>query len=109
MSAAGLQTIPSKDLKTGKLLGEGAYGEVYLGNWNGREVAIKKLILKKLPASLAKDFEREAKIMAECGQSPHIIQLLGICTEEGQYSMIMEYMKRGSFHDVFRDLDLVCR
>ena len=41
-SPVNLQTIPWKDLKTGKLLGEGAYGEVYLGTWNGREVAIKK-------------------------------------------------------------------
>src|ERR1700733_12312165 len=105
-SPVNLQAIPWKDLKTGKLLGEGAYGEVYLGNWNGREIAIKKLILKKLPAHLAKDFEREAKIMAECGQSPHIIQLLGICTEEGQYSMIMEYMKRGSLNEVLSDLDI---
>ena len=99
-SSVNLQTIPSKDLKTGKLLGEGAYGEVYLGNWNGREVAIKKLILKKLPASLAKDFEREAKLMAECGQSPHILKLFGICTEEGQYSMVMEYMKWGPLNEV---------
>ena len=99
-SPVNLQAIPWKDLKTGKLLGEGAYGEVYLGNWNGREVAIKKLILKKLPASLAKDFEREAKLMAECGQSPHILKLFGICTEEGQYSMVMEYMKWGPLNEV---------
>src|ERR1700733_14909271 len=101
-----LQTIPWKDLKLGKLLGEGAYGEVYLGSWNGREVAIKKLILKKLPASLAKDFEREAKLMAECGQSPHILKLFGICTEEGQYSMVMEYMTKGSLNDVLSDEDI---
>ena len=59
-----LPAIPSKALQLDELIGEGSYAEVYRGKWEGREVAIKKLKLKKLPAHLAKDFDKETKIMA---------------------------------------------
>ncbi len=87
-----LQFIASKDLKVGELLGEGAYGKVNRGVWQGREVVIKKF--KELPKLLVQSFKTEAKTLAECGQkSPHIIKLLGFSNENGQISLVMEFMK----------------
>ena len=61
-----LPNIAWKELQVGRLLGQGKFGEVYLGTWQGRQVAVKKLLLQNLPASMVKDFENETKIMAEC-------------------------------------------
>ena len=100
----GLQKIAWQSLSVGKALGEGAFGMVYRGNWQSIEVAIKQLHLKTLPEYLARDFEHEAKIMAQC-QFPNIVRLYGVCAEEGHYSMIMEYMPRGSLYHVLHHPD----
>jgi hypothetical protein len=38
--------IPWKNLTIGQLLGHGGYGDVYQGNWQGTQVAIKQLYLR---------------------------------------------------------------
>jgi len=40
MRIPNIAVIPSISLQQDKLLGEGGYGQVYLGKWNGGEVAI---------------------------------------------------------------------
>ena len=60
-SNSNLPNIAWKELQVGRLLGQGKFGEVYLGTWQGRQVAVKKLLLQNLPASMAKDFENESQ------------------------------------------------
>ena len=103
MSGQGLQNTAWKELQLGKLLGQGGFGEVYLGSWQGKEVAVKTLTLKKLRASLAKDFENETRIMAECAQCEQIVKLFAVCMESDHYAMVMEYMQQGSLYDYLRD------
>jgi len=98
-----LQTIAWQDLQVGELIGQGGYGEVYKGKWNGKEVAIKQLLLKKLPGHLLKDFDNETKIMAECSKCRQIIKLFGVCMEAGRYAMVMDYMAKGSLYEVLHD------
>ena len=100
----GLQKIAWQSLSVGDTLGEGAFGTVYRGNWQSIDVAIKQLHLKTLPEHLVRDFENEAKIMAQC-QFPNVVRLYGICVELGHYSMIMEYMHKGSLHHILRHPD----
>lgn len=103
MSAFDLQVIAFQDLQLGELRGTGSHGEVYQGKWNGRGVAIKKFFLKKLTDPLARDFERETKILAEYGQKcPQIVKLIGICTEIGRCSLVMEEMEK-SLNTVLND------
>ena len=45
-------------IKVGKKLGSGNFGEVYIGTWNGSEIA-----LKKLSEGQAEEFEREASLL----------------------------------------------
>lgn len=97
-----IQTIPWNTLQVEKLIGHGGYGEVFKGSWYGKQVAIKKLILKKLPEHLIKDFQTESKIMAQC-KCAQVINLLGICIEDGNYAMIMDYMAKGSLYKVLHD------
>lgn len=43
-----LATVAWKSLQVGELIGNGSFGDVYRGIWNGKTVAIKKLLLKTL-------------------------------------------------------------
>ena len=70
--------------------------------WYGKEVAIKELHLKKLPADLAEDFDNETKVMATC-QSAQIVKLFGVCMEADHFAMVMEYMPKGSLYQVLKD------
>ena len=97
-----LQNIAWKTLQVGGLLGEGSYGTVYKAIWYGKEVAVKKLHLKKLPADLIEDFDNETKIMASC-QSAQIVKLFGVCTEAENFAMVMEYMPKGSLYTILKD------
>jgi serine/threonine protein kinase len=73
-----LQTIRWDDLKIGRELGKGSFATVYLGRWQGTEVAVKQLAVSQLPTDLRTDFEREAAIHAKCNASPRIARLYGI-------------------------------
>lgn len=89
-----LPTIPRiawKELKMGDLVGNGSYGDVYQGQWQGAPVAIKVLQLKTLSQSMAKEFEREADLLMQC-QHPSIVRLYGVCTEPGHLAMVMDYL-----------------
>ena len=97
-----LPTIAWKTLQVGDLIGNGSYGDVYRGSWNGKTVAIKKLLLKKLSDTLKEDFENETKIMADC-QSERIVRLFAVCNEVGNYAMVMEFMEKGSLYQLLHD------
>jgi serine/threonine protein kinase len=98
-----LQTIPWHHLQVGKQIGQGGFGEVYLGSWNGREVAIKTLKITNLPAYLAKEFESETKIMAECSQCQQIVRLFAVCMEAEHFAMVMEFAKYGSLYAILHE------
>ncbi len=98
---SAFQPISWHDLTVGKRIGGGGYGEVYEGEWSGITVAIKQLHLT-LSTSLASDFEREAKIMAQC-QFPHVVRLYGVCLETRHAAIVMEYMSKGSLYQALHD------
>ena len=89
-------------LKKGALLGNGSYGDVYRGTWEGKEIAIKELLLKKLSDQMQTDFNNETQIMAAC-QSERIVRLFGVCLEVGHYAIVMEYMPKGSLYQFLQD------
>ena len=92
--------IAWSSLEMGKLIGSGGYGEVYQASWQGVDVAVKQLHLKTLSGDLAKDFEQEANLMAQC-QFPHVVRLYGVCQEP--VAMVMEYLPKGSLYQVLHD------
>lgn len=90
-----LPCIPFSRFKVLNLLGKGGYGNVYKGEWDGLEVAIKQLHIASLPFDLLQEFRNEAKIMHKC-QHPNIVRFFAISVEEGKDSIIMEYLPKGS-------------
>lgn len=91
--------IPYSELEFEKQLGAGAFGSVYLADWHGTEVAVKKL---DLSATQIESFKDEAELMKKMRPHPNVIQLYGVCTDEDTPAcIIMEYLKQG---DVLRFL-----
>lgn len=65
-----------------RVIGCGSAGEVYLGNFNGRPAAIKKVKSLQQNPSAFKEFEREVVTLIRIGRHPHLVSLLGI-TKQG--------------------------
>ncbi|CAM6019760.1 unnamed protein product [Sphagnum balticum] len=80
-----------------KRLGQGLYGIVYEGNWEGKKIAIK--ILKGVDGSFnegaKKSFISEVRTL---GSIRHInlVQLLGYCIEGEGHALVYEYMSKSS-------------
>jgi serine/threonine protein kinase len=91
-------TIPYSHLTFGRKLGNGGFGEVFLGEWRHTEVAIKKLRMKDMSPKILAAFKNEAGIMARLN-SPHTVRLYGI-TLSPEYTLVMEYLPKGSLYDV---------
>lgn len=95
-------TMAPTDFSTQEKIGEGSFGEVYKGEWEGTTVAIKKLRAGKMPDRILSEFKNEAFIMAKY-RHPNIVQLYGICLTQ-PYSMIMEFLVNGSlFYYLYSD------
>ncbi len=105
--------IDYSDLVQTKVIGEGAFGKVYLGKWHETDVAIKALtslgalgIAAGQIASYAteadvkdalKTLEREVGLMVGM-RHPNVILFLGVCPDPP--CVVTEYCSKGSLYDV---------
>lgn len=95
--------IPWQHIRLGDLIGNGSFGDVHKAIYERKEVAVKVFLLKSLPFHLKNDFDNESRIMWQC-RSRNIVELYGICDEPGRFSMVMEYMPKGSLNQLLHDL-----
>ena len=77
-------------------LGRGSFGVVMKGEWNGMDVAVKVLHLKKLTKQEQKDFVKEIRILALLGKHQNIVQLYGYCLEPP--ALVIEYVQLGNLN-----------
>ncbi|KAL6072737.1 Ephrin type-A receptor 2 [Balamuthia mandrillaris] len=100
-----ISTINPDDLEFLKSLGNGAFGEVYMGIWRQTTtVAIKKLrsdVTMDENSRLA--FLEEAKLMMKMPRHPNIVGCLGACVENKNWFLVMEYMPDGSLRQYLMD------
>uniref|UniRef100_A0AAY4AQC0 Tyrosine-protein kinase receptor n=1 Tax=Denticeps clupeoides TaxID=299321 RepID=A0AAY4AQC0_9TELE len=104
-----LPVFPRHCLKLHKLLGSGAFGEVYEGIAVGvtsvevmteKRVAVKTL--KKGATDNEKmDFLKEAHLMSQFDH-PNILRLLGVCLENEPQYLILELMEGGDLRSYLR-------
>ena len=100
-------TIDFADLRYGTddYLGEGSFARVYRGTWRHgnveREVAIKELVAPGLSPTAASELVSEASIMRQLRHA-NVLGLFGVCAEPGHYSLVMEYMPKGSLYAVLQ-------
>jgi hypothetical protein len=86
------------NIKLGRLIGQGAYGAVYVGKWNKRVVAVKKL--HGIPGAGKRDlktFVREVAVLSAV-RHPKIVRMFGACLKLPHLCIVEEMMDGGSLH-----------
>ena len=85
-----------------QLIGQGSFGEVYVGTFLGSPCAIKTM-LPKLQAQpkLVKQFVEEILLMSTL-RHPNVVMFLGACTKVPNLSMVLEFCDHGSLHDFLK-------
>lgn len=89
-------------LRIEKLLGQGAFGQVWLGRDlnTGRQVAIKFYLYRGgVDWSL---LDREVKHLVNMSTGRYIVQVLGVGWESDPPYYVMEYLENGSLEDLIR-------
>ncbi|KJE96371.1 TKL protein kinase, variant 1 [Capsaspora owczarzaki ATCC 30864] len=90
--------IDKAEIKLGRKLGAGQYGDVYEGRWKeSAHVAVKTL----KETMEVKDFLQEAAIMKKV-KHEHLVQLVGVCTQEAPFYIVTEFMPNGNLLDYLR-------
>ncbi|CAK9163817.1 unnamed protein product [Ilex paraguariensis] len=95
-SIADLQ-MATDSFSVENLIGEGSIGRVYRAQFDdGKVLAVKKINSSALPHP--EDF---MDIVSEISQlhHPNVTELVGYCSEHGQYLQVYEFHKNGSLHD----------
>ncbi|KAH7287233.1 hypothetical protein KP509_32G045200 [Ceratopteris richardii] len=87
--------IPWEEIVIGERIGLGSYGEVYLGDWHGIEVAVKKFLDQDFLGDALDEFISEVQIMRRM-QHPNVVHFLGAVTRPPNLSIVTEYLPRGS-------------
>jgi len=90
MSQDGIKEITEITIK--RKLGSGESGEVFVGDWSGTEVAMKRLKDKEA----LREFKHEAGFLAKIAH-PNCVQFLGIYTDpkNGDIYIVTEYHRKG--------------
>ncbi|PSS04346.1 Serine/threonine-protein kinase [Actinidia chinensis var. chinensis] len=90
------------DMEESKLIGEGAYGEVYLVKWRGTEVAAKTIRSSISSIEIVKRaFLMELALWQKL-RHPNIVQFLGVLKNPDRLIFITEYLRNGSLYDILR-------
>ncbi len=101
MSLSGFNFfIKFSELKFVQKIGEGGFGQVFLGLWNGKYVAIKKFNTKEKHSgknSLNK-FIKEINVISNL-RHPNVVLYIGASINKNEYYMITEFILRGSLFD----------
>ena len=100
--------FPREHLKTGKTLGEGAFGKVLQADalnlkrpGEAHVVAVKMLKEGHTDAEMI-DLVSEMDMMKVIGRHINIINLLGVCTQDGPLYVIVEFAEHGNLRDFLR-------
>lgn len=87
------------EIKKERPIGKGGMGELYLGEWQGKQVAMKKIKLNYIKNNiLSNKFINEINIIASM-RHPNILLFMGVTIDNNTYYMITEYLPSGSLHE----------
>ncbi|CAI9784860.1 unnamed protein product [Fraxinus pennsylvanica] len=93
----GVSGILWEDLQIGERIGIGSYGEVYRAEWNGTEVAVKKLMKQDITGNALAQFKCEVDIMLRL-RHPNVVLFMGAVTTPPNLSILTEFLPRGSLY-----------
>ncbi|XP_035213319.1 mitogen-activated protein kinase kinase kinase 11-like isoform X2 [Stegodyphus dumicola] len=93
--------IPFSELELEEVIGVGGFGKVYRGFWRGEEVAVKAA--RQDPdediSVTTENVRQEAKLFWLLNH-PNIVTLKGVCLEEPNLCLVMEYARGGPLNRV---------
>lgn len=92
--------VDFNELKLQKIIGHGAFGEVWQGLFRGKKVAIK--MLKAVGRTQLQQFVHELNIMSQL-KHPNIVLFIAACVEDKNRCMVMEYCEKGNLFDILQD------
>ncbi|KAL3655705.1 hypothetical protein CASFOL_000101 [Castilleja foliolosa] len=93
----GVAEILWEDLQIDERIGIGSYGEVYRGEWNGTEVAVKKFMKQDISGAALEQFKCEIEIMLRL-RHPNVVLLMGAVMQPPNMSILTEFLPRGSLY-----------
>jgi hypothetical protein len=108
----GIPIIAREDIQMQtRRAGRGGFGVIYMGSYQGQEVAIKTLIEPKSATSdgkekppeseLWRDIEREAR-MLQVAMSPNVVPLVGVNKTEKDPFLVTQYMPCGTVEEEYQ-------
>ncbi|KAH3764321.1 tyrosine protein kinase [Pelomyxa schiedti] len=105
--------IDPEDIVLHHQLGEGSFGIVYQGEWQGQKVAVKVLKNQRsvgVGTEKQAEFAKEVKLM-ETLHCPQIVTFIGAVHVKNKLSIITEFMEFGSLNSVMKkhNLDLALK
>ena len=93
--------VDSSELKFGRRLGAGAYGEVYEAEWRRSRVAVKRLLtVSPLEERAVREFFAEMEILSNA-RHDHIVRFLGGCVQPDNLCILFEFCPQ-SLYDLLR-------
>ena len=96
--------IDASELKFGRRLGAGAYGEVYEAQWRRSRVAVKRLFgSHSVEDREVQQFFAEMDILSNA-RHDHIVRFLGGCVEPDNLCILFEFCPQ-SLYDLLRQAD----
>ncbi|XP_035702306.1 tyrosine-protein kinase JAK2 isoform X2 [Folsomia candida] len=105
-SAQGIYVFGKDQITLGRMIGQGCYGAVYVGelvrsDGSSEPVAVKMMKeMESIPEKEQLDFHREFEILKNLCH-PNIVEVKGVVNDPGLL-LIMEYLPMGSLLDYFR-------
>jgi len=83
--------VDGSEIKYGRRIGAGAFGEVYEAEWRRSRIAVKRLhTLHPLQEKTAQHFFAEMEILANA-RHDHIVHFLGGCIQPDNLCILLEY------------------
>ena len=100
--------IGPDDVTVGELLGKGAFGAVYAGEWRSGPVAVKRLLDAELDSKeQLETFRKEISLVASLRPSPYVVQFLGACVHPEAHFIVLELMTNRSVDYWIKNEDFV--
>ncbi|GAB1226950.1 hypothetical protein ENUP19_0312G0002 [Entamoeba nuttalli] len=91
--------LDQDEIKEEKKIGEGSFGIVYVGEFRGNKVAIKKMKQIDESEDKKKEFEKEVSMLDKF-RDEYIIQFYGAVFIPNKICMVTEYAEYGSIQDI---------